>query len=158
MRRMSILLIPLIILLAASPALAPFHDFYIAGPVNIGGVLLSLFLVGVLVIVLAWSIVRFFGARRGPAIFVAGVSIPTMLVLGDYVFALLFGALHVAGFGQLVFLTVLDYVIIALLLVWSASWTLNTSMPTGKMFSAHVFRSVIGPVLLTSILAWFLHH
>ncbi len=163
MRWMGIPLIPLIILLAASPALAPWHDLWFAPPPGVdvtphlGRVLQSLILVVVLVAVLAWFVVRFLGAKPSRAIFLAGVSIPTMLFVGDYVFALLFRTREAEGTGQLAFLTVFDYVLLAVLLVWSASWTLNRPMTTRDVFSAHVFRSLVGPVVLTTVLAWFLH-
>lgn len=149
---MSIVLVLLIILLGQSPAFAAFHDSATTPIGVLSAVLFVAGLIGIQALLLSRSL------RVAPSrvIFLASSSFALMILAGEYIFALLFRTHGPKGIGQLVILTVLNFVLLLLVLAWSTPWVINRQVPTAERFRI-VFTPVLVTVLLASVVALFRH-
>ncbi len=152
MRWLGIVFVPLVVLLAQSPALAPFHDDLFARPEGltllVGRVVISLVVVVILIGILTGFLMRAFSRAGSRATFLAVVSVAAMILVGDYVFALVFGTRQARGIVQLAFLTVLNFLVLADLLMWSAPWLFSR-----RVNWSEALRILIIPALLPTIYA-----
>lgn len=154
MRWLGLVLIPLIILLAQSPAFAPWHDLWLAedGTVDKGQAAKSLVAAGVTAAAEAVAVSVTLSAPSY-AILLAVSSVAVMIVVGDYIFALVFGTREAQGPFQLIVLTVLNLAVMYVMAILAGPKFFSGSpkLVNGKVTARQAFQVAIIPALLPTV-------
>ncbi len=158
MRWLGLVLIPLIVLLAQSPAFAPWHDLWTTaeGAVDTGQAATSLVAAGVTAAAEAVAVSLTLSAPSY-AILLAVSSVAVMIVVGDYVFALVFGTRRAKGSFQLIFLTVLNLFVMYVMAILAGPKFFSGSpkLVNGKVTAAQAFQVSFIPALLPTVFTVF---
>lgn len=118
MRRIAVLLAALLLALLPATAYAGMH--WGAPDPTRGTALQGLALVIIMIIILAWLIMRFLGASTPCAFFVAVGSVATKMLLLEYILIFVFGTPFASKGIQLPLLAVFDVVVLVAVLIWAA--------------------------------------
>ncbi len=150
MRRISILLVPLFVVLLQAAAYAGMHwggksgDF----PPQLEG-LLGLVLFAIVTAILAWLIKQPpLGAGTGCAFFVAVTSVVTMIIVVEYVFIFLDPWVP-SGWPEFLLMAILNIIVLVVMVLWANRCCLHKSISW-----TDAFKIVIVPALVAVAFSW----